>query len=208
MFFVLGVSGFSTVSGAVENACFPTMGNVYCTKNGVFDGPRNGRKSGNAQNKKHCNLANGRALPNTSGGTPFSWCTCPNTAHKIRTIQTLHTNALPIRARSGCGRGTVFGLQVYCALINFWTVCVHILYECKNVQMYTFYSVQSTGCTVYSVYTVYTVYSVQGTGISYCVINWTQQQTTRIQLYAGSAHTNAPFDTINLHNSSLSFHSA
>ena len=29
--------------------------------------------------------------------------------------------------------------------------------------MYTFYSVQSTGCTVYSVYTVYTVYTVQGT---------------------------------------------
>jgi len=48
------------------------MGNVYCTKNGVFDGPRNGRKSGNAQNKKHCSLANGRALPNTSAGTPFS----------------------------------------------------------------------------------------------------------------------------------------
>jgi hypothetical protein len=32
MVFVLGVFGFSTVSGAVENACFPTMGNVYCTK--------------------------------------------------------------------------------------------------------------------------------------------------------------------------------
>ena len=162
MFFVLGVSGFSTVSGAVENACFPTMRNVYCAKNGVFDGLRNGWKSGNAQNKKHCNLANGRALPNTSGGTPFSWCTCPNTAHKIRTIQTLHTNALPIRARPGCGRGTVFGLQVYCALINFWTVCVHILYGCKNVKIYTIYSLQSTGCTVYSVYTVYTVYSVHG----------------------------------------------
>jgi hypothetical protein len=72
MFFVLGVSGFSTISEAVENAFFPTMGNVYCTKNGVFDGPRNGRKSGNAQNKKYCDLANGRALPNTSGGTPFS----------------------------------------------------------------------------------------------------------------------------------------
>ena len=60
-------------------------------ENGVFSGPNNGRKSGNAQNKKHCSLANGCALHNTSGGTPFSCCTCPNTAHKIRTIQTLHT---------------------------------------------------------------------------------------------------------------------
>ena len=63
----------------------------HSREKGVFSGPRNGRISGNAQNKKHCSLANGRALHNTSGGTPFSCCTCPNTAHKIRTIQTLHT---------------------------------------------------------------------------------------------------------------------
>ena len=44
--------------------------------------------------------------------------------------------------------------------------------------MYTFYSVQSTGCTVYSVYTVYTVYTVQGTGISYCVISNKLNTTT------------------------------
>ena len=36
MFFVLGVSGFSTVSGTVENAFSLTMGNVYCRENTVF----------------------------------------------------------------------------------------------------------------------------------------------------------------------------
>jgi hypothetical protein len=72
MVFVLGVSGFSTVSGAFENAIFSTIDISHSQETGVFDGPRNGRKSGNAQNKKHCSLENGRALPNTSGGTPFS----------------------------------------------------------------------------------------------------------------------------------------
>jgi hypothetical protein len=71
LFFVLGVPGFSTVSEAIENALFSTIDISHSREKGVFDGPRNSRKSGNARNKKHCSLANGRALPNTSGGTPL-----------------------------------------------------------------------------------------------------------------------------------------
>jgi hypothetical protein len=84
-------------------------------------------------------------LPNTSGGTPFSCFNCPNVAHKIRTIQTLHTNALPIM---GGRRRTLLNLPVYCALINSRTMCVHTLYDCTNVQMYKLYSVQYIVCIV------------------------------------------------------------